>query len=932
MQEEEEEKQESVCQDKEGELKEPELQEDVLLQSLSISSSQQEVHQLRETQIPDREVYLKKEAIEIEDVTCSFSYFQYTGTALPVGVLIRVTKQEGMSEKEVVVCDFVQVPDAILVADKNAMRRFEASRRRVMVEGKEAEAIPYFYREEYFDLFNRTIRSSLDWVVGGRGIGKSHALVRMYWELRNGDEGSYEVDLDGERQTGFRFEFDKPKHPMNKTNRRKRKPVMYIPNANFKLNVLVFAIDDVLNQWLCLNKGRFDNIARRQRSSAYVVKAFLRNLAGKYRLELIIPLLQQTANVGRLSEEEKEEERKAIARDEETRKEQLEMFGVSEYDYDNGAFSLVNRAIDEAETAKEEDMDEYGNVLSQRLFELLKRAIGENFYLIIDQMYTEENTVSYEFLSRIFGSMNVLLGFSYNGVEKSGKSPPKLQDDYDWHSLSKPLSTSRAVDMLFFHFYDQGSVYTKSLLNKLFEYYESFDRWDKEGRSSEPNIQVRLWLLFEDITGYVPINIRDALEGMELYYGDDIEGVDQADDIYLGKCMLKTHDQMLQHVTEEILSAYLEKESEQERADFLNDIRQLSSLPVRSGHKTTLEITLNFRYISIGNFRSQISEHRNYRDIFLMCELYKRGLLVFLKYHEGDKKDAQAMLRLYKNEKLLGENIYEAFFIDMFCTSEGFLPAVADTMPVNSSVYDSSIHGDGSFQLGMVYSSSFIKIERDEFNQMTFRVKEEDDLPDTIWRVYIPGTQTFPVCDIILRRRREDDTVDIVCVQLTTSKPSNHMKSTKDSVKAEVRVLSRKEMNTGERENRGKEEEEEEEEEEEDTLMIGPLQRHQEQQENEEETSSQAANYSSKFTSILDKMSGESTNLIYIYVSKHKETEVHLPSGRVFKNDIFQYFKTHQVTLDDMNPDNLTTEISMQRFIESVTDHMSELLEEEKSD
>ena len=685
------------------------------------------------------------ERAEIKDaVATPFPYFEYTGENLPKGVVKRITRmvegKEGKEEEEVV-CDFMLVPPIIQLFDEKAKDRYEAS----TVTMDDKKTIPYFYREDYFKLFNKAFRRDKIWILGGKGIGKSYAFLRLYWDMKSGDEGWYTYTGGG---NPFQFKFGGEKTNIEAEDSRNpplldrhRYPVFYLPTTILKPSEIIYAIHDAINQWFVLNEGKEGE--EEEREEMTTVRDGLQALAKHWKLNDVLPLLQEgneksTNKLGEIIKKYRDESTKNFL-----------MHGSEEILYD--LFKL-----------KEDDPD-----VGMLLLRLTRNLFSMQIYVIFDQLFTgfetpEEKKAFYKEVTRIFASNRVIFGVSYNAMHNSSYPIPNDQAKYMWHSFSQPLTAERALDMFYFQYCHNNNKEeddsNRALVQQFYEAYKEREMKEEKGERG-------IWKLIEYTTGFVPMNLATLFKKVK----------DSNTPIFSVK-VTNACDAMREEEDRNILQQF---DGSKDKEEFIQSVFKMAALD----EKLPVYIPgthMNFRYVTVGEFLPT-SLHR----VRLLCGMYKDILDDFIKTRIDVSGQYEDIVK--RIQKVIGSDRGRAY--------EKFIRKLTYYLSISPPLYRIQ-DGETTFDTNQPMDIGAIELSanrRCNIDSTMFNNGKLSDIPtDGQWYI---RTQTnefnMPACEFILERKHTDDekSSDYILVQTTITNPKKH--ATRGSPEAQILTMSK---------------------------------------------------------------------------------------------------------------------------------------------
>ena len=362
----------------------------------------------------------------------------------------------------------------------------------------------------------------------------------------------------------------------------------------------------------------------------------------------------------------------------------------------------------------------------------------------------------------------------------------------------------------------------------------------------------------------------------------------------MGKGLLRTHHLMMKDVFADVLEVHdrILKEKKDEKK-FIENLELFARLSVDKAFSITSCSKLNYRYVSIGKIDPK--RRSTLLDVRLLCNLYKRGLNAFLIYWKRmNNKEAQELLDLYEEGVLKQEQIYEAFYFQVMYDNDELLPDRFHQIQAGNDTYDPI-----DAETDLILDSVKLKKEREHvirkeyFSNGTFELPECAD--DGEWHTFIPESQTFPVCDNIFRCW-DGNKAYIICNQLTTSLPRTHMSSSNGN-KPELRVLSEIGVSDGS------------------SSFVS---------ENDPD---------GLFKKLLQKMSGESeSSRVFLYTTPHNERKFTIPYNRVFKTDVFNYFRTCKFEVKRFDLSRIHHSQSLAMLIQGVMEYIPDYKDNERKD
>ena len=706
-------------------------------------------------------------------------------------------EEEENEDKITVACDWIRLPTVFdYIIDGSQKERFitfEVNSR----DGTKVKALPFIYRENYYELlqtvllafpgFKRRVQCkrlpqafegiwNKLWVVGGKGMGKSHNLLRLYWDLKNG--------VDRDRGHGDCHEELNPYKP------KKRRPiVLYLPLAIFTPEMAIATFLDGIDQWFKREEEEKDegNQDPRYHERIEILQLGLMALLEIISQKDLAPLRSKLSS----SCLEYLDSIKLCIEEPENINSISFMNQHAWYRYKHSNFLCwYNQRIDQFEFAR--------TIRS----EMSTIFTADNSLFIVDQLGMEAPNDQYIEWKKIFNDLNTygIFGVSFSASQRmemdslnpyrgkpSGVSFFPFNEVYEGHQIFDFMYQSYLNDVK--ERYGEGSneyISLECIVGCLLDCYKLFESQGAsvllpsslsqlaiENETEEDNIneigeevnnlKKNVWECFLETTGCVPLNVYTLCNSIHdrVVQDPNLQALlldkDQYGSInYFNEFLSLVRDMyevMLDIEVKEL--KILHGKFDQRKDIFWGDIKTLLRLPTRS---TILRI---YRYVLVDTY--SYVEATNVR---MACKLYEQALSIFLdEYEEITWKEAlEAYLDIKRNEH--GGIQFERYVKRLLTSS---------TITFSSREI---VNGERMLKSGSSYTHITISdISSSCVYQLGNNDKNMQPVISGRWYLHYPKSKRFKAIDFILQNKAQNGKSTYILVQTTVSPPKEHAKS-----------------------------------------------------------------------------------------------------------------------------------------------------------
>ena len=431
----------------------------------------------------------------------------------------------------------------------------------------------------------------------------------------------------------------------------------------------------------------------------------------------------------------------------------------------------------------------------------MDRIFRQDIHLIIDQLNIVKQTISYEDWESTFGSNRRTFGVSYNATQRGDikYSPPVGDQSNIWFAFSEPLEPSAVSDFFLYIALTDMSTYEHraSVMRQLKACYEAQKEGSYEAGSGQKR---RIWRMLRDMTGYVPLNLRQAFEGI-------CEGM-------LAEGNLKKYEDEYDRL-ENMIHAEYEIRKTEERSGILAGVNGMEGedkkaywdrIMILDAPNQMKHEQLNFRYLLVDSF----TIYGHCQNPRVACKLYKEALisahnLALSPTYETHRTLYSDLAELYKDvfeKDKSGKDkggAFEPLVLFMLQHAAMDLSMYRPTRE-NMNVLDR----DGEVWTASINDKKMVFLARPDAEEdkggSHSSVEQKDDEQETRagakskskttevlseveeegWYLHLLKGETFPAIDTVLEYKYVDGRPsDFVLVQVTTSRPVIHAGSRK---------------------------------------------------------------------------------------------------------------------------------------------------------